>query len=693
MSYKVAALNLSPLDTYKYPKEVEWELDQNNKKDYINLAKKINDDANIVGVILQHEYGIFGGMDGENVILFMENCKKPIITTLHTALPVPSPNMKKVTEKIIDFSENIIVLTNSSKKIIESVYPKSYGKVAIIPHGIHPVVFSDQAKFKTKLELSNHIILSTFGLLSRGKGIEYVINSLPEVIKKFPSLLYLVIGETHPVIRRNEGEKYRLELADLVTKLGLEDHVKFYDQYLSLPDLLEFLQATDVYISSSINPNQAVSGTLSYALGTGRAVISTEFAQAKEIITPEVGRLVPIEDSKAMAAAINDLLGDVKRLQAMNLAAYEKTREMLWSNVSEKYTKLLMRTIIPPINLSHLYEMTDDTGLFQFAEFTNPNKSFGYTLDDNIRALIVCSMLTGKIINTKIKHLMEIYMTFVEKCFDSDGSIINYISFPDKIATDQNKKEDLEDSKSRAMWGLAVVMNNKFLTDDLRLRARKIFLLTLENQFKFTHIRSKAFAIKSFVLAQNILTEDRDKLQEYIKEYADTLVSSSKENSIKSWFWFEKDLNYSNALLSESLIIAGDYLKNSFYLEKGLQSLNFLIEKTFSSDMYMPIGHSHWYTNNEERSRYDQQPEDPAAMILALSSAFKVTGDASYKNLANKCFSWFLGNNSLGQSLYDEETGGCFDGLHPDRVNLNEGAESLVSYLVSSLTITKINDD
>lgn len=693
MSYKVAALNLSPLDTYKYPKEVEWELDQNNKKDYINLAKKINDDANIVGVILQHEYGIFGGMDGENVILFMENCKKPIITTLHTALPVPSPNMKKVTEKIIDFSENIIVLTNSSKKIIESVYPKSYGKVAIIPHGIHPVVFSDQAKFKTKLELSNHIILSTFGLLSRGKGIEYVINSLPEVIKKFPSLLYLVIGETHPVIRRNEGEKYRLELADLVTKLGLEDHVKFYDQYLSLPDLLEFLQATDVYISSSINPNQAVSGTLSYALGTGRAVISTEFAQAKEIITPEVGRLVPIQDSKAMTLAINDILGDVKRLQAMNLAAYEKTREMLWSNVSEKYTKLLMRTIIPPINLSHLYEMTDDTGLFQFAEFTNPNKSFGYTLDDNIRALIVCSMLTGKIINTKIKHLMEIYMTFVEKCFDSDGSIINYISFPDKIATDQNKKEDLEDSKSRAMWGLAVVMNNKFLTDDLRLRARKIFLLTLENQFKFTHIRSKAFAIKSFVLAQNILTEDRDKLQEYIKEYADTLVSSSKENSIKSWFWFEKDLNYSNALLSESLIIAGDYLKNSFYLEKGLQSLNFLIEKTFSSDMYMPIGHSHWYTNNEERSRYDQQPEDPAAMILALSSAFKVTGDASYKNLANKCFSWFLGNNSLGQSLYDEETGGCFDGLHPDRVNLNEGAESLVSYLVSSLTITKINDD
>lgn len=688
---KVAAFNLSPLDTYKYPNEVGWEIDQNSRKEYVNLAKEINTDVNISGVILQHEYGIFGGNNGEKILSFMKHCKKPILTTLHTVLPTPSPKMKDITLRIIKYSDAIVVLTHSSKQIIENFYPESIGKVFVIPHGIHPSTFSNPNTYKEKLELNNRIILSTFGLISRGKGIEYAINALPSVIKKHPSILYLILGETHPVVRRNEGEQYRIELSHLVTKLGLKKHVKFYDQYLSLPDLFEFLKATDIYISTSINPNQAVSGTLSYALGSGRAVISTDFAQAKEIVTPKIGRLVPIKNSRALSSALLDLLGNKNGLKQMQRNAYKKTRPMLWNNVAEKYTNLLVRTVMPPININHLAKMTDDFGLFQFALLDIPNKKYGYTLDDNARALIVCCWLIKQKYSKELEKLIIIYLTFIKTCQQNDGSFVNYIEFSDKSESNQNNDEDLEDTQSRALWALSEVMNNTILSQDLRQQAKKIFLLALAKESKLTHLRAKAFVIKSFTLAQHSLPEYREKLLRNVKEYADSLVEALKANSLKSWLWFENYLGYNNAILSESLIIAGNIIKKPEYTYKGIYSLQFLISKTFSSNMYIPIGHSHWYKNNQKRSIYDQQPEDPTAMILALASAYKNTQNEKYRNLAKKCFSWFLGNNSLNTSLYDEKTGGCYDGLHPDRVNLNQGAESLVSYLMASITIDKLN--
>jgi len=688
---KVAALNLSSVDTYKYPSEVKWKIDQNSKEDYQNLAKTVNDDVNISGVIIQHEYGIFGGVEGENILYFMENCKKPIIVTLHTALPVPSPKMYEVTAKIIELAENVIVLTKNSKEIIERVYPDSIGKVFVIPHGIHPVALSSQKEFKIKLGFKENIVLSTFGLLSRGKGIEYVIRAMPGIVKKYPSLVYLILGETHPVIKRAEGEKYRLELVDLVTKLGMKKYVKFYDQHLSLPDILEFLQATDLYISTSINPNQAVSGTLSYALGTGRAVISTEFAQAKEVVTSEIGKLVPIKDSKAMTLAVLDLLSDKEKLNKMARNAYDKTRRMLWGNVAKKYTNLLSRTIIPPMNLNHLYTMTDDTGLFQFAKFSVPDKDYGYTLDDNARALALCSWLAKEKPGKKIQSLINIYFAFVKKCQRKNGSFVNYIAYSDKEPTVQNKEEDLEDTIARAMWSLSEIMENTKLPGRFRDEAKKMFLQSLGKGIKLSHPRSKALAIKAFATALPDLPGRRKTLLKYIKEYADSLTYALKDNSYKSWIWFEKNLYYNNAILSESLFMAGDCLKDSAYKIKGVQSLQFLISKTFSQDMYMPIGHSQWYKNNSKRSQYDQQPEDAASMILALSTAYKSTGNKEYKNLAKKCFTWFLGNNSINKPVYDKVSGGCYDGLHPDRVNLNQGGESLISYLMSSYTLTHLN--
>jgi len=687
---KVAALNLSPLDTYKYPKEVEWEIDQNSKIDHLNLAKTLNKDEQISGVIIQHEYGIFGGLEGKILLSFMQACKKPMLVTLHTTLPTPSPEMKSVTARIIELASTVVVLTNKSKDIIENLYPQSLGKVFVVPHGIHPSVFSDPKKLKVKLELENRIVLTTFGLLSRGKGIEYALQALPKIIKKYPSVLYLILGETHPIIRHNEGEKYRLELAKLVTELDLEKHVKFYDQYFSLPDLLEFLKATDIYIATSINPNQTVSGTLSYALGTGLAVVSTEFAQAKEIVTPETGRLVPIKDSPALTQAILDLLSDKKRLEQMHLNAYRMTRPMLWSNVAEEYLTLLERMVVPAIKIDHLVSMTDDFGLFQFATLTVPNKDSGYTLDDNARALIACSWLIKQTYTKELETLLKLYLIFIEKCQLKDGSFVNYIGFNDKLPTPQNNIEDLQDSETRALWALSEVISNQILPDNIRSRAKKMFLLKLKQGIKLTHLRAKAFAIKSFALILPNLPEKRNFLLASIKDYADSLLAALIDNSVKSWQWFQSDLNYNNALLSESLLIAGNIMKNDEYTGKGLASLEFLISKTFSKT-YMPIGHSQWYKNKQKRSNYDQQPEDPASMILALVRAYNYTGDKRYKKLANKCFSWFLGNNSLKEALYDYKNGGCYDGLHPDRVNLNQGAESLVSYLMSSLTISQLH--
>lgn len=651
------------------------------------LAKTINDDAQITGVIIQHEYGIFGAQDGQNLLFFMRNCTKPMLVTLHTILPSPTPHMKEITQEIIKLSSSVIVLTKRSKSIIERLYTQSAGKVFIIPHGIHPTTFSGQKVFKKKLNLNRRTILATFGLLSRGKGLEYVLRALPDVIKKHPSVMYLILGETHPMVVRQEGENYRIELLELIQKLHLEKHVAFYDQYLTLTDLLTFLKATDIYISTSVDPNQAVSGTLSYALGTGRAVISTDFAQAKEIVTPAVGRLVPIKNSQAIKHALLELLSDRHTLEKMSSAAYAQTRDMLWDNVGKQYISLLKRTITPPLKTDHLSRLTDDFGLLQFSTHAIPDKHSGYTLDDNARALIVCSWMMTSVPSGKIKKLMDTYLGFLQKCVQPDGSIINYIGYNSKMPTDQNTVEDLEDARARALWALSEVMSNNILHPTMRRKAKILFVKLLKDDYHFTHLRAKAFAIKAIALAYDELPEYQSTIHSRIIAYADSLMLSLKDNSHKSWLWFEDRLHYSNGLLPESLLIAGDLTNTPQYTLKGLKSFEFLINKTFSSDMYRPIGHSKWYKNKHVRSSYDQQPEDPAAMILALNCAYRITNNNKYKLLAQKCYSWFLGNNTIHRSLYDSESGGCYDGLHPDRVNLNQGAESLVSFLMSSYVI------
>ena len=692
ISCRVVALNHTPLDHHVYPSEVQWEINQENTEEYKAFAETLNHNPLVSGVIIQHEYGIFGGKHGENILEFIENCKKPILVTLHTVLPKPTPKMKEITSRIIKQSDIVVVLTENSRKILAEVYPFSKGKVYVIPHGIHNTDFSSTEKAKKRLKLTNSTILLTFGLLSRGKGIEYVIEALPEIIKKHPSVLYVIIGETHPTVRRKEGERYRLKLAKMILELGLKDHVKFYDQYIELDDLIEFLKATDIYISTSINSNQAVSGTLSYALGTGRAVISTAFAQAREIITPNNGRLVPIKDSQAISLAVQDLLSDQNRLRLMHQNAYDSTRSMLWSNVAKEYSDLMKQLVLPPMNLKWLIKMTDEFGLFQFATFNTPNKKFGYTLDDNARALAVCSQLISQHVNQKgLLAFVRKYLAFIAYCQRQDGTFINYIDYRSKKPTVQNKVEDTSEATARAMWALSEVIKNSELPKDLREKAKQLFLLSLPNVKNIPHLRAKAFIIKALVQIETALSSHKKEASSLINEFSTSLANSLQEHSDNSWHWFEDLLAYNNGLLSEALLLGGSYLKNQTYIDLGISSLQFLIDNTFSKNMYIPIGNAHWYQQSRERSYFDQQPEDPASMIFALTLAYKLTNYESYKNLAHQCFSWYLGNNSMRLPLYNYETGGCYDGLESDRVNLNQGAESLVSYLLARLALNEID--
>ncbi len=696
---KVCAMNLSPLDTYEYPPEVEWQLDQNSKKEHIAFAKKINKNMLVAGVMLQHEYGIYGGKYGENILSFVRECQIPIIVTLHTVLPMPTPLMKEITKELILKVKGIVVLTESAKVILEAVYPESVGKITVIPHGIHDTAFSDTLRYKKKLKLNRTFVLSTFGLLSRGKGIEYVLKSLPSIIKKHPRTRYLVLGQTHPVVQREEGESYRIELLKLVTKLKLNKYVKFYDQYFSVPNLLFFLKATDIYISTSINPDQAVSGTLSYALGTGRTVVSTNFPQAREIIDENNGKLVNVKDSDAYSATILSLMEDRHRLKEMNKYAFDTTRHMIWGNVAKEYMQLLsiysplVRTIepvLPPLKLNHLKRMTDEFGLFQFANGSLPNKDFGYTIDDNARALVLCSWLTTHGSKNRVAALTKIYINFIKKCQLPDGTFINYVEHSDKTETAQNKSEDIEESNTRALWALSEIISNSEISNDLRKIAEELFLKALPHFKKVTHQRSKAFLIKAF---SNVITHFPKKynIAGLIKSHAAEILEALEKNSSDNWYWFDSYLAYNNAILPESLFIAGKALKNERFLEAGKKSLEFLTTETFRDGFYFPIGHTDWYRRGQTRSEFDQQPEDPASMILALVTAYRITGNEEYQHMAYKCFTWFLGNNMLAVSLYNYKTGGCYDGLHPDRVNQNQGAESLVSYLTARVAMLELN--
>ena len=683
---KILAINKNSSNIYNYTKKVMFQIKDNDINDYIETAKKINLSSEIKLVSIQHEFGIFGGEYGDHLLAFLEVLEKPVILTFHSILPNPSERLKKVVKAISEKVKFLIVMTQKGIGILR----KDYGirsQIKLIPHGIPNVPFEEQKKEKKNIGFSDRIILSSFGLMSKGKGFEYVIDALPNIIKKHPNTLYLIVGETHPIVRKEEGEQYRNFLENKVKSLHLEKHVKFYNKYLKLDEIIKYLKASDIYISSGLNPDQITSGTLVYAMGCGRAVVSTPFLHAQDCIRQETGKLVEFRNTGSYVNAINEILDNNKEKVEMEKNAYLKTRHMTWPNVSLSYGKLFKDVLniqniqnIPKIDVSHLFRMTDNFGIIQFANQHIPDLDTGYTLDDNARALLVATLYYSRFKEFKTLEYLKTYLNYIKYVKGIDGKLYNYVSKDKKI----NFKDWSEDAHGRTIWSLGITLKNKDIPEDFKRDIRKLLNDSIPVIMNMRSPRSIAFSLIGLCYAQETQTVN---FKSQIIKLADWLLSAYNLNNQKDWKWFEPYLTYSNSKLPESLFLAYIITNNNRYLKVAETSLRFLMTQTFKNSTFVPIGQDKWYIRGKERSYFDQQPIEASYMIQTLLVAYEITKDEFYKKRALDTFQWFFGKNIQNQVLYNEKTGGCFDGLGSSSININQGAESTLSYLIARLSL------
>lgn len=677
-----------------YSKEVVYTLNKEDKDKYEKCAEFLNRRKSTALVCIQHEFGLFGGAFGSHLLSFLKKIKKPVVVTFHSVIPKPDKKLQKLVRQIAIHSKKIVVMSNNSKKILTNDYQISEKKVVFIPHGIHLFPYQDNCDSKKKLGYLGKCLLLTFGFLSPNKGIEYVIEALPEVVRKYPKVLYLVVGQTHPVIKKNNGEEYRQMLLEKVKKLNLENNVKFVNSFQDIKDLILYLKAADIYISTSIDPNQAVSGTFSYALGSGRANISTEFKQSKEYLKKDMGVLVRPQNPNDYKEALLSLLKSKKKRVEMGRNCYFRTRNMVWQNVALQYGKLFNKQIkktkinigLPPISLKHLFKLTDNFGILQFAKLSVPDKDSGYTVDDNARALIVASLYYCKTKDEAALKYIKIYLEFLRYTLDGSGYFRNYVNFDRAFNEEENKKSSLEDPTARAYYALARVASMRKLPKDIREKAKLIFEKSFKSGVKFKHLRSVSFYLKALYF-YSLIKKDR-KIRDEIKQYANILVAKYKKHTTLDWFWFEDILTYSNGLLPQVLMLAYLSTKDKTFLKTAKEAADFLIKNTFHGSMCIPIGQNGWLQKGKEKQYFDQQPEEVTSLVEMLKTQYRVTKRKKYKKLMRKSFGWFLGENTLEQLVCDFGSGGCYDGVGEKEINLNQGAESTISYLIARLTVS-----
>ena len=688
---KILAMNNNGTNIYNYQKKVIYQISDTEIADYLEIAQKINRSKNIKLVNIQHEFGIFGGEYGEYLLAFLEILKKPVVITLHSILPSPNEKLKKVVREIGKRINALIVMTKKAVEILEKDYEITEN-VHIIPHGIPTTTLENQEREKKNLGLQNKTILSSFGMIGPGKGYEHVIEALPSIIKKFPNILYLIVGETHPLVRKREGEAYRNFLESRIKALKLQKHVKFYNKYIKLEEIIQYLKATDIYLSTSDNPYQITSGTLSYAMGCGRVVVSTPFLHAQDTVSNERGRLVEFKNPESIKNAILEILSDEKQRHEMEKNAYYYTRHMTWQNVATAYGRVFKEILknnieikaLPKIDIKHLKKLTDNFGIIQFANQNMPDINSGYTLDDNARALLTATMYYEKFKEYKQLRLIKIYLDYINYVKGKDGKLYNFVN-KDKIIDNKNWSED---AHGRALWALGYLLSLEEMPKDLKSKAENLFLEALSASSIMESPRAMAFTISgSYFYNKN---KNSQLITKNIKKLADVLVSHYKHNAHKDWQWFEPYLTYSNSKLPEALFYAYQATQESEYLEIASQSLDFLISKTFNKETFVPIGQKGWYAKDKERAYFDQQPIEAGYTVQTLIEAYKLTQNEKYRDDALNAFKWFLGNNMLEQTIYNESTGGCHDGLGESAINLNQGAEATISYLLARLTLMDV---
>lgn len=693
-------INVCPVESdserHVYTDDIKYILNIDYPVAFITLAKFINDDTNIQMVMIQHEFGLFKKSE-DNFKQFIHALIKPVTIVFHTVLPHPDEILKEKVQQISAACRSIIVMTNTSANILIDDYAVKREKITVIPHGTHLVPHSDKELLKDKYKLRGKKILSTFGLLSSGKSIETTLEALSAIVKQNPEVLFLIIGKTHPSVVKQEGEKYRQMLEIRIAALQLQSHVKFINQFLPLPDLLEYLQLTDIYLFTSKDPNQAVSGTFSYAISCGCPVVSTPIPHAREVLQNDAGIIIDFESSPQLAEAVIRLLDDEQLRKNVSSNGLHRMAATAWENAAIAHALLLKKVSddqillhynIPAVNLDHIKKMTTSFGMIQFSRINQPDIDSGYTLDDNARAMIaICQHFELTKDTADIKYI-TIYFNFIKYCLQREGYFLNYVN-EQRNFTEQNNSANLADSNGRAIWALGYLISistqlPQKLTDDAAL----IMESALLNVNKIHSTRAMAFIIKG--LYYRNLKNTSVQNTSLIEHLANRLVQMYKHEADKKWQWFESYLTYANSILPEAMLCAWLATGEQIYKEIAKTSFDFLLSKIFSEDVIKVISNKGWLDKGQESVCVvigGEQPIDVAYTILALNKFKEVFTDKAYQHKMKIAFNWFLGNNHLRQIIYNPCTGGCYDGLEENYVNLNQGAESSVSYLLARLTV------
>jgi len=695
---------------YEYPGEVRFEIAEQDLQSYQRAADFLNI-GNVDLVSLQHEFGIFGGPAGRHVLALLRELKMPVVTTLHTVLSAPDAEQRRVMRELIARSARLIVMAERGRQMFEQIYQAPSAKIDVIPHGIPNVPFVDPNYFKDQFRVEGRTVLLTFGLLSPNKGIENVLKALPQILAQFPEVVYIVLGATHPNEQRERGEAYRLSLERLAQKNKVHKNVIFYNRFVETEELMEFLGAADIYITPYLNEAQITSGTLAYAFGVGKAVISTPYWHASELLAEERGVLVPFGDAAALAREVIGLLRDETRRHALRKNAYKLGREMIWSNVASLYlrsfeqarlegaavsrkifaTKTLDQVPrdLPELKLDHLSRMTEPTGLFQHAIFTVPNFAEGYCTDDNARALILTVLLDElEEPPERLRTLATIYASFLFHAFDSRTKWFhNFLGF-DRRWLDERGSEDCH---GRALWALGVGVGRSPYRS-FQVMAGQLFAQALPTVADFSSPRGWAFSLLGIHEYLRRLSGDR--VAEQARDnLTGRLMQLFDKTAQPDWPWFEEELTYDNAKLPHALIVSGQATAQPAVLERGLQTLRWLAGvQTSELGHFRPIGNNGFYRRGGTRANFDQQPTEAQSMVSACLEAYRVTADDWWYEQAQRAFDWFLGWNDLGLELYASTTGGCRDALHVDRVNGNQGAESTLAFLLSLAEMQAMKD-
>lgn len=695
---------------YDYSKEVRFEIEEQKLTSYQRAADFLNFN-NIEIISLQHEFGIYGGQSGSHILALLRDLHIPVVTTLHTILEKPNSEQFLVMKEITKLSARLISMTEKGKSFLTEIYKVPQEKIDVIPHGIPDMPFVDPNFYKDQFGVEGKQVLLTFGLLSPQKGIENVLKAMPEVLKEFPNLVYVILGATHPNLIKTEGEIYRMSLERIASDLGIKKNVIFYNRFVDLEELKAFIGMSDIYITPYMNKAQITSGTLAYSFGCGKAVISTPYWHAEELLADGRGILVPFGDSKAIACELKNLLKDENRRHAMRKKAYMLGRQMTWGEIAHRYMKSFQkarlpkiekyprvftvktleekRAELPEIRLDHIIRMTDSTGLFHHAIGSIPNYNEGYCTDDNARALLLMVLLEDVYQNKEtIQKLSDHYSSFVNHAFNKEKKYFrNFMNYERKWLEDVGS----DDCHGRAVWALGYCAGRS-KNSTFNMWGTQLFNEAIPTVVELKSPRAWAFSLLG--INEYFIRMSGDSFANQVREIlTDRLIKLFESVSSKDWLWYEDIVSYDNGVIPHALILSGKWTGNEKALDIGLKSLKWLLKiQTSEGDYFNPIGSNGFYLRGGKKAKFDQQPLEAYSMISACLEASRITDNKFWLESARYIFEWFLGRNALGISLYNTQTGGCHDALHVDRINQNQGAESLLAFLLSLVEMQIMED-